>query len=91
MGHNFGSDHDSGGSCLGNRRDGAYLMNPFSPNTIRRNSDKFSWCSRSQIIGVLNAVFAGRRRNCFASERGRLVQPIHTDDGGDDDGISHVI
>ena len=81
VGHNFGSNHDQRGSCLGSRTRGGFLMSPTASATAKPNNNRFSSCSRRDINNVLSRIFNGRKKNCFSQERARLSELLEAPDG----------
>ena len=74
IGHNFGSNHDSRAPCLGSRSRGAFMMGPFLSAVQKPNNNKFSSCSQRDIRNELDRIFSGKKKNCFAQSRQRLIE-----------------
>ncbi|CAD5113398.1 DgyrCDS2570 [Dimorphilus gyrociliatus] len=70
IGHNFGSQHDSG-VCIpsdSGQGGGNFIMYASATDGTASNNNKFSECSLKYIGSVLNAVFNGNsKENCFTS------------------------
>ncbi|KAL3886426.1 hypothetical protein ACJMK2_026418 [Sinanodonta woodiana] len=69
VGHNFGSPHDSGGTCAPSGDRGNYIMFPSATSGIDEFNSQFSPCSKGNISRVLDAVINKRngKFNCFAN------------------------
>lgn len=61
FGHNWGSHHDTSACSPSSKDGGKYLMYPFSVSGYESNNDKFSTCSKANILAVLK----NKIRKCF--------------------------
>lgn len=74
VGHSFGSPHDNGSLCTPGEPDGNYLMFPYATRGTRKNNDKFSPCSISNISRILASILNGQsaKGNCFQGASGPI-------------------
>ncbi|XP_077564367.1 disintegrin and metalloproteinase domain-containing protein 10-like [Haemaphysalis longicornis] len=75
LGHSLGSPHDDGPVCNPMAsEDGKYLMYEASTDGDKRNNDKFSPCSISNITGILLPLTTGdtNRENCLLRYSGPI-------------------
>ncbi|CAB4068548.1 ADAM10 [Lepeophtheirus salmonis] len=80
FGHSLGSAHDSfGDGCLDPQYmeyPGYNLMSPIAPKVEKKNSRRFSPCSKKEIDQVLMEMKHSVRRNCLVKEPAPLITSI---------------
>jgi len=94
VGHNFGSPHDSGDTCVpslsnSNHGNGNYIMFASATSGDKTNNHNFSSCSIGNMTQVLNAVLNELfgKENCFKESKeafcgNRLTEPSEQCDCG---------
>lgn len=99
IGHNFGSEHDTSASnCApGNSNGGNFIMFATSVSGNKPNNQKFSSCSVSQIINVINNLNqTDPSKFCFVSQSSSsfcgngIVEPGEECDCGFDDDCKDI-
>lgn len=86
IGHNFGSQHDSG-NCGPPDGNGNYIMFPHASTGTEPNNDDFSDCSRDMMAGIIRA-----NGGCFSENEGSICgnglveEPEKCDCGRDSNG-----